>query len=455
MQNKGVPGGIISSSQMGTIILPSAFSIIETGDNMITTIPLSPGVTLRCWQDGRFKQGCVSIQLVRPMKAGEAAMNALLPSVLLRGSRNHPDLRSITMALDDLYGAAISPLVRRVGDYQTTGLFCAFMDQRFALPGDRVLEPMADFLRELLLEPVLEEGVFDPEYVESEKKNLISAIEAEMNDKQTYAMNQLLKAMCREDSFGLPRLGEPEEIEAITPEGLYQHYLKILRESPVNLFYVGSAAPEAVAELLRPLFEGLNRAPIMLPAQTDFHAGEGCHVCETLDVTQGKLCLGYTTPMTNRHPGFAAMQVLNSLFGAGMTSKLFLKVREEQSLCYSIGSAYYSAKGILTVYAGIDQEQEETTRRAIAHQLELCQQGQITAEELEAAQKALLSSLQSTHDSPGAIESYYSTAALSGLGMTPVEYAQAVQAVTVEAAAEAARSLTLHSSYFLKGADSI
>ena len=122
---------------------------------MIETHSLLPGVVLRCCRDARFKQGCLSVQLVRPMAESEAAMNALIPTVLLRGTVRHPDLRSITMALDDLYGAAVSPLVRRVGDYQTTGLYCGFMDQRFALPGDRVLEPMAAFLRELLLESPL------------------------------------------------------------------------------------------------------------------------------------------------------------------------------------------------------------------------------------------------------------------------------------------------------------
>ena len=159
---------------------------------MIETLPLLPGVTLGCFRDARFKQGCLSVQLVRPMAAREAAMNALLPTVLLRGTRRHPDLRSITMVLDDLYGAAVSPLVRRVGDYQTTGLYCGFMDQRFALPGDRVLEPMAAFLRELLLESPLEDGGFRREFVDSEKRNLISSIECELNDKQVYAMGRLL-----------------------------------------------------------------------------------------------------------------------------------------------------------------------------------------------------------------------------------------------------------------------
>ena len=106
---------------------------------MIETISLLPEVTLRACRDSRFKQGCLSFQLVRPMCREEAALNALLPSVLLRGTRWCPDLRAITERLDELYGAAVSPLVRRVGDYQTTGLCCGFMDDRFALPGDAVM----------------------------------------------------------------------------------------------------------------------------------------------------------------------------------------------------------------------------------------------------------------------------------------------------------------------------
>ena len=72
--------------------------------------------------------------------------------------------------------------------------------------------------------------------------------------------------------------------------------------------------------------------------------------------------------------------------------------------------------------------------------------------EVTAAREALLSSLRATHDAPGSIESYYSTAALSGLSMAPPEYIRAVEAVTVEQAAAAARTLTLHTTYVLKEA---
>ena len=418
---------------------------------MIETVTLSAGVTLRCCRDSRFKQGCLSIQLLRKMDAGEAAMNALLSAVLLRGTKAHPDLRAITRRLDELYGASVSPLVRRVGDYQTVGLYCGFMDDRFALPGDKVLEPMIGFLEEILLNPLVKDGAFLPEIVESEKKNLISAIESELNDKRSYAMGKLLKIMCREDSFGLPRLGEPSQVEKIDPQGLYRHYEDILRTAPVDIFYVGSADSRTVANLLTPLLSRTQREPMDLPPQTAFCSAQGQDAAETMEVSQGKLCMGFTTPITNRTPEFAAMQVMNALFGAGMTSKLFQNVREKLSLCYSVGSGYYSTKGILVVHAGIDFDKEQQTREEILRQLALCRNGEISDMELNAAKEAMLSSLRGTHDSPGAIEGYYATAAISGLAMDTRAYMTAVESVTKEQVVAAANTVKLHSTYFLKG----
>ena len=385
------------------------------------------------------------------MAKEESAKNVLIPSVLLRGTKRCPDLRTITENLDELYGASVSPLVRRVGDYQTTGLYCGFMDDRFALPGDRVLAPMLRFLEEILLDFPTEGEGFLPAFVEGEKKNLISTIDSELNDKRTYAMGKLLKTMCRGDSFGLPRLGEPEDVAAIDPAGLLTHYRKILRESRIEIFYVGSAPAEAVAEYISPLVSRLGGREGLLPPQTPFHPCPGQDVTETMEVSQGKLCMGFVTPIVNRDKEFPAMQVFNTIFGAGMTSKLFLNVREAMSLCYSIGSSYYGAKGILTVGAGIDFDKEQLTRDEILRQLDACRRGEITQEELTAGKEALLSSLRATSDSPGAIEGYYATAHLSGLNMTPERYMEVVEKVSLADVVAAARTVTLHSTYFLKG----
>jgi predicted Zn-dependent peptidase len=378
-------------------------------------------------------------------------MNALLPTVLLRGTAKRPDMRAITMHLDDLYGASVGDLVRRIGDYQATGLYCSFTEDRFAMEGDKILEPTVDFLRELLLEPVTRQGIFSREFVESERKNLIADIDAQRNDKGAYAGTQLLQRMCRADSFSVPRLGTREAAQAIDPTKLYTHYRKVLRESPVEIFYVGSWEGERIAALLRPVFEGMDRMPISLPPQTPFRDGGGVTDREKMDISQSRLTMGFTTGITNRDPEFGAMQVFNTLFGGGMTSKLFRNVREEMSLCYSIGTGYYGSKGIMTMSAGIDAEQETVTREAILQQLQLCREGDISTQELTAAKEGILSGLRGVTDSPAAIEGYFSTAALSGMQLTLPQYRQAVQAVTAADVVAVAGKVALHSEFFLEG----
>ena len=418
---------------------------------MIHTFELFPGVTLRCYPDHRFKHSCLSLQLVRPMCREEAAFNALLPAVLLRGCKHCPDLRDITLRLDDLYGASVGTLVRRVGDYQTTGFFASFVEDRYAMEGDAVLAPMVAFLGELLLDPVLEEGVFLRDFVEGEKKNLISTIESQLNDKRAYAMEQMMRRMCKEDTFGLSRLGEKEDVAAITPETLFDHYQKILGTSRIDVFYVGSAPAQQVADLVKALLGDISRNYVNLPEQTGFHTCPGGSYEEQMEVSQGKLCMGFTSPVTIRDEGFVAMQLLNMIFGGGMTSKLFMHIREKLSLCYAIGSGYHGAKGIFSVSAGIDSGKKDQVQEEILKQLEACRRGEISQEELNAAKQALRASLLSTPDAPASLEGYYASAALSGLMLTPEAYITAVEQVTVEQVAEAARLLELHTVYFLKG----
>ena len=420
---------------------------------MIKTFILQPGVVLRCFPDTRFKHASLSIQLVRCM-GQEEAYNALLPAVLLRGTEKYPDMGHIIRRLDDLYGASAGASVRRIGNCQTTGLRCSFIEDRFAMEGDQVVRPMAEFMGQLLLRPVLEDGCFRKDYVESEKENLIQTIQAQRNDKRAYAAAQLLRAMGKEDSFGIPRLGNEEDVTAITPKNLYDHYQKILRESPVEIFYTGSVDPEEMAKILTPLFADIPRRDVAaLPAQTPLRSAPGGDITEQMELTQGKLAIGYVTPVTVFDSRFVAMQVFNTLFGSGMVSKLFMKIREEMSLCYDINSGYYGSKGVLTVSAGIDFDKVDLVRREIENQLEDCRKGKITREELIAAKESVISGLEAVHDSPGSIEGYYAVAALSGLTLTPEEYIRQVRLVTPEQVAAVAKTLTLHTTYFLQGVE--
>lgn len=416
-------------------------------------IELFPGVSLRGVTTGRFKSACLSCSFLRPLRRTEAAKNALLANVLIQGTEDHPDLQSISQALDSLYGASLGPLVRKNGDIQTWGFYLSFLEDRFALEGDRVLEPMAELLGEVLLRPRLVEGALDPRYVEREKENLISTIETSLNDKRVYAERQMLGAMCREDSFGIPRLGDAADVAAVTPEELYRHYRQTLGTSQVELFYAGSACLEAVAELLRRVLRKLPRQtlePLSLAPMG--RRGGVQYLEETMDLTQGKLSMGFTTGITTRDAGFPALMVLNAVFGGGLTSKLFLHVREKLSLCYYASSSVYGAKGILTVSSGIETCNYQQAKEEILRQLAACQAGEITQEELQAAQEAICSGLRTIPDAPGRMEDYALFCLLSRFPLDRTAYRDAVRSVTVADAAQAARQVELDTIFFLKGA---
>ena len=97
---------------------------------MTTRLELLPAVYLTAVQTSRFKTACFSLSFLRPLRQEEAGMNALLPSVLLRGSESAPSIRAIADRLDALCGASVGSLVRKKGEIQLTGLFADGLEDR-------------------------------------------------------------------------------------------------------------------------------------------------------------------------------------------------------------------------------------------------------------------------------------------------------------------------------------
>lgn len=190
---------------------------------MIETIELAAGVTLLAVQTEKFKSGCFSFNLMRPHTRAAAPLDALLPSVLLRGSERWPDMRAISMRLDELYGATLGTLVRLRGETKLTGFYADFIEEAFLPAGEAVFAPMVEFFRDILFHPALENGLLNARYVESEKQNLIHAIESAQNDKRVYAAMRMRRIMCEGEAASIPRLGYAEDVAAITPEALTAH----------------------------------------------------------------------------------------------------------------------------------------------------------------------------------------------------------------------------------------
>lgn len=418
---------------------------------MIKTIAVAPGITLRAMQTEKFKTACFSLNFLRPHTAADAALDALLPSVLLRATEHYPDIRSISMQLDALYGASLGTLIRRKGEIKLVGFYADFIEDAFLPEGESVFAPIVDLTEEILFRPLTENGVFCAQNVEGEKQNLINAIEAEMNDKRTYAMAKMLRVMCENESYGVPRLGRAEEVRVITPQTLWAHYQKVLKTSRIELFYAGQKSPETVAEAFRRLFAG-KQPETCTPVGTQVirAADKTRELSERMDVTQGKLVIGLRTGITVEDADYPALLLLNAVYGAGVTSKLFVNVREKLSLCYYASSSLEKYKGVMLVSAGVDFKNYETAKAAIFKELDDCKCGKITSEELEAARQAVLSALRAAQDSPAQLDEFYMGTTIARMDDFE-ELTIKVAALTAEDLTLAAQKLTVDTIYFLKG----
>ena len=422
---------------------------------MITDrLELLPGVWLNLVQTDRFKTGCFSINLLRPLEMVTAAPNALLPSVLLRGCSSCPDMQTISQKLDTMYGAGVGTLIRKKGEVQSVGLYADFLEDRYA-DQEPLFAQMMAFLRELLFAPVLANGGFLEDYLDGERRNLANTIDARINEKRTYAVNRLLKNMCRGEAYSVPRLGEKNTLTSLTGGSLYGHWNTLLANSRIELFYLGQQPKEAVVAAMNALLDGLPRNEVLSPVNTEIVLPQRPvqYVEEAMDVTQGKLTMGLRTGITVNDPRYPAMMLLNTVFGAGMTSKLFLQIREEQSLCYYANSSMDKFKGVMVVGSGIEFANYQVARDGILNQLELCQKGEISSWELESARSYILSSLRMGNDSPGRLDDYAIGQAIAGRTDTMDDLAEQIKQVTLDQVVEAANSLTLDTVYFLKGVE--
>ncbi len=414
-----------------------------------------PGAYLTCLRTDKFKTGLLSVNLLTRLSRETAAQNALIPSVLRRGTVKSPDLDALAVRLDSLYGARLEPAVRKKGEIQCVGFWADFVDEKYLPDGQTLLEDVAALLGEVLLEPRTRGGLLLSAYVDSEKEKLLEDIRSRINDKISYSRYRLTELMCPAEDYAVDVLGTEEEAEAIGYVALTRRYHELLAASPMEIFYCGSAEPARVERAVRDALSTLPRGELDMDLGTDIRMNtvdeQTRYFTDEMEVTQGKLAIGYRLGDAMEDPDMAALRVMNAVFGAGVSSKLFMNVREKLSLCYFASSALDLMKGVMAVISGIEVTDYDQALAEIGRQLKAVQEGDITDDELSAAKRGLVNDLLSAGDSAGALESFWLEQNLLGLEYGPDELAALVEDVTKEDVVRAAAGIVCDAVYFLRG----
>ena len=408
------------------------------------------GVSFGNIKDDRFKRGRINATLIVPLDKKTAAANALLSCVLTRSCKKYPDFTSLNRKLDELYGAALYPSVSKYGDFQTVTLSVSGLDDRYALDGKSISSEITELLCSILFEPNITNGHFLEEDFQQEKRQLIENIDAEFNDKRSYAIRRCIEIMCRDELFSISRFGSREDVAALTQENIYKAWKSLLDNARAELCMLGSTPYEKALEGFKKYFDG---KPRKMTGSTKIisDVGEVKRIVETEEIVQSKLVMGFRSAYPKTVRERIANTLMSMILGGTPTSKLFQNVREKQSLCYYCSSNVNNNKGIMLIDSGVETDNIEKTESAVMEQITALVHGNVTDEELLSAKKALKNLYISTMDSLSAMHAWYMGSVLSSLVASPLEEAEIVDDITKEEVVELANRIKLDTVFSLIG----
>lgn len=418
----------------------------------MTIHEITDGVRLVSVQTEKFKTGRVSFTIATPLD-GNISAKAILPYLLHRRCRKYPDFSAFNRVLDELYGATVSAGVVKSGEALLLNFSLSAIDDRFALNDDKVTAQCVELLTDLIFDPIIKDGAFPADIVETEKRLLIEKLENEKNDKRRYAFSKCEEIMFANEAYGRHRYGTVESIKELTGKDIYAEWLNLLKTAIMQVTMVGSSDPSFVEDILKKKFKNISRS--VVPCETEFVTGypKPNYQCETQKVKQGKLVMGFRTGMRNSADNTDAMRVAVDIFGGGTYSKLFSVVREKMSLCYYCSAMLYPQKGVVMLQSGIENANEEKARSEILNQLKEVAEGNFSDDDFSASIKSMCDARIGVNDTPESLCSWYTMRIFKEKPDTPEEAVESIRKVDRNQVIRAAKTIMLDTVFMLKGSE--
>ena len=422
---------------------------------------IKQGITLHLIDTEKFKTNLIAIFISTPLTKENVTKNAVLSSVLRRGTANLPTQEKISKKLEEMYGADFNCGLDKIGDNHVLKLYLESINDKF-LPqeGEKMLKESIDIITDIALNPIIEKESFKQEYIEQEKENIKKIIEAKKDNKARYAMFRCIEEMYKGKPTGIYKFGYVEDLENINAKNLYEYYKNLINECKIDIFVSGSLENIDVKEIVQnnENIQKLNERQakyIQIITEKREKPKEERKVEEVLDVTQGKLIMGYDIVLDdkdiqNENIKYEAM-LYNALLGGSANSKLFQNVREKASLAYSASSAYMKDKSNIFAICGIEMTNYEKAVEIIKEQIEDMRNGEFTEEEIENSKQGIISSIVSMDDEQDTLIIYFLGQELGLSSVDLKQYIQKIQNVNKEQIENIAKKVKLNTIYFLKG----
>lgn len=408
---------------------------------------LKQGVSACFIKNSRFKSRLFTVRFLLPCDRQTVTENGMAAHLISERCEKYPEPEKLRRELKKLCGADIGVSFEKLGDNQLITFSLRALSDRFGIDGEPCFTKALDVLYNLIfLQGVSEE--FEISDVERTRRVWSDKLDGDLNDKRIYAKSKAENIMYGDEGYGIPHFGYRESMEKSDGKTLYNAYRRLLENAMVRLTFVGEENPEEMFKKWGSAFPDTPRVEFKMSISKE-KLSEPKRVTERMDVTQGKLVMGFTTSQIGGDRETAPRVVFTDLFGGGPYSNLFSVVREKMSLCYYCSARTTRIKGIMTVESGVEEKNAEAAAEAILAQLDEIRKGNFSDEQLKSSKLSICESLRGAADRIFTADSWYGQRLFDKQPLSPEEFAELISGVTREEIIECAKDTALDTVYFL------
>ncbi|SIR50558.1 EF-P 5-aminopentanol modification-associated protein YfmF [Halanaerobium kushneri] len=402
----------------------------------------------------KFKTNLIQIYFMLPLEnEKEAAMNALIPSVLERGSKNYNDNQLIKTELENLYGSNMSSNILKRGENQILRFSLEMVNEKFLTHKSNLTVDAFNLLNDIIFNPLIEKSKFKEKYFKQEKEILKQDILSLINDKYSFAVENCLSRMCKNEKYGIYKMGSVSVLDQISNQELFNHYQKIINQAKRSLFLVGNFKSSFVDNIFAntelkagaDIFDE-NTEVVYQDKEIDFYE-------QLLKVNQARLSIGFRTGITRKQPDYYSLLVFNSLIGGSTHSRLFQEIREKRSLAYYVSSSIETTKGLLLINSGINAENHEKVIELVKQEIAAVAAGDFSEEEFMRSKKSIINHLKQDLDSNKSLSAHFLLSLVNNKKESINQTINGVEAVSREDIISVAKKLKMDTIYLLKSED--
>lgn len=241
-----------------------------------------------------------------------------------------------------------------------------------------------------LLADLFLNSTFPEEEMKREKGVVLEEINMCEDTPEDLCLDLLARASFGDQNYGRNILGPQSNVSAFTREDIFAY--KKARYCPENIVisFAGNISVADAVALAEEYFGDMECTTFEPRAISVNRRND--NIFKNKPIEQAHFAFGF--PCVERNsPDLPAVQVMNAILGGGLSSRLFMRVREELGLAYSVYSytSHYEETGMLTVYAGVNPQKAEDAAKAVVSVIETFIKDGVSEEEFRRGREQMRS----------------------------------------------------------------